>query len=98
MASQSPTDWYCLLNRVQGAAALPRILDGTLRLASDDTEFQDDRTFCEWTYFIDWEAKEIFVRGSGDEVKVSFEEVSEEWMLRLQHLDRDDEGEGVEAL
>ena len=49
-------DWYCLLREVQGAEALPAILDGTLDVWIDNTDFIKDSLFCEWAYFLDLES------------------------------------------
>ena len=83
VANHRPNDWYCLLRNVQGAAALPHILDGTLSHQVDSTNFEQDGLFCEWTYYIDWEARELSVRWSGHEQQTTFENLSEQWMLVL---------------
>jgi hypothetical protein len=41
-------NFYNLLHKVQGAAALPHILDGSLGHLTDNTAFLDDGMYCEW--------------------------------------------------
>ena len=92
VARKSAEDWYCLLHKVQGAAALPYVLDGTLGHLLDDTSFEDDTLFCEWFYYVDWEAKELTVGGGEREsVNVGFADLTEEWMLNLEKEDGYDE-------
>lgn len=71
---------------MQGAACLPCILDGSPKHLIDSTDFENDTLFCEWTYFVDWEKKEVQVRANLREVEgiCSFEELSKEWMEDLQ--------------
>ena len=63
---------------MQGAAALPHILDGTLTQLVDAADFEADTLFCEWTYFVDWEAKTVRVckNNEGKETTVGFEELN----------------------
>ena len=81
---QSLDDWYCLLHKLQGAEALPRILDGTLGHLSDDTAFERDTLFCEWVYWIDWEETTLTVSGRCNPVSTSFSDLTEEWMLSCE--------------
>ena len=94
-------DWYCLLRNVQGAACLPRILDGSLKHLVDAADFESDALFCEWTYFIDWEKKGVKVhggRGKGDRV-CSFANLSKEWMESCEKSDSDgDDDEDEDAV
>lgn len=80
VGTQRASDWYCLLRNVQGAAALPHILDGTLTHLVDSTDFEQDTLFCEWSYFIDWEAREVQIVGGGREGTVGFAGLSPQWM------------------
>ena len=84
VSSQSSNDWYCLLRNVQGADALPYILDGTLSHLTDNVDFEEDELFCEWAYFIDREQKVLTVKGRTGVAEKSFDQLSEEWMLSLQ--------------
>lgn len=85
VSNKTPGDWYCLLHKVQGAAALPYILDGTLAHMIDNTEFEEDRLFCEWVYYVDWEGRSVSVHGHGDDwSEKSFKELDEDWMLSLE--------------
>ena len=96
VSNQNASDWYCLLRNVQGAAALPHILDGTLTHLVDYTEFEQDGLFCEWSYFVDWEERVVHIKsGGGREGKVGFGEISEEWMTEFEEesLEEDDEEE-----
>src|ERR1700753_1596714 len=86
VSQQRPGDWYCLLRKVQGAAALPRILDGSLKHLVDGTRFERDAVFCEWVYYIDWEKKEIQVISpinGGQEAKTAFANLTVSWMTSL---------------
>lgn len=58
VSNQKLSDWYCLLRKVQGANALPKILDGTLKHMPDDTSMLKD---VEWSYFIDLEEDKLEV-------------------------------------
>lgn len=69
---------------MQGVAALPHILDGTLTHVVDSTEFEKDRLFCEWSYFIDWEERMVHVRGGESKGSVAFGDVSVEWMEKFR--------------
>jgi hypothetical protein len=89
VSHQSSNDWYCLLRNVQGADALPYILDGTLSHLTDNTDFEEDELSCEWAYFIDWEQKILTVKGRIGVAEKSFDQLSEEWMLFLQRLDEE---------
>lgn len=60
--TQSANSWYCLLGSVQGAKCLPHILEGALKHQNDQTDFERDALFCEWTYIVDWEHREVSVR------------------------------------
>jgi hypothetical protein len=84
VSERSTDDWYCLLHNLQGASALPRILDGTLSHLVDHTDFEEDELFCEWVYWIDWEQKTIKVSGGCDPAETTFAELTEEWMLARQ--------------
>jgi len=81
------------LRNVQGADALPHILDGTLSHLTDNTSFEEDELFCEWAYFIDWEQKIFTVKGRIGIAEKSFDQLSEEWMLFLRRLDHGEAGE-----
>ncbi|KAI0140488.1 hypothetical protein GGR57DRAFT_425267 [Xylariaceae sp. FL1272] len=59
---RSPADWHCLLDHTEGARALPYILDGTLEHLIDDTNFDYNLPGFQWTYFIDFEKRELRVR------------------------------------
>lgn len=94
VGSGDNSDWYCLLRHVQGAAALPHILDGSLTHLVDGTEFEEDGLFCEWSYFVDWEAREVHVKsGDGHQKRVGFAELSPQWMAQFAKDCRDDESE-----
>jgi hypothetical protein len=81
VSRQSTDDWYSLLHKMQGAGALPRILDGTLGHLTDNTDFEEDTLFCEWVYWINWEQQTIKVSGGCDPVETTFAELTKEWML-----------------
>ena len=66
---------------MQGAGALPRILDGTLNHLTDNSDFEEDTLFCEWVYWIDWEQKTFQVSDGCHPVEISFAELTEEWVL-----------------
>ena len=92
VARKTAQDWYCLLHRMQGAAALPHILDGSLGHQVDRTEFENDTAFCEWAYFVDWEERELIVSHGGLEEVKDFAGLTEDWMLHIFQ----DEGDGDE--
>ena len=73
---------------MQGAVALPHILDGTLTHLVDGADFEEDTLFCEWTYFVDWEARTVRVcsnyDGNGKVATVGFAELSVEWMMGFE--------------
>lgn len=86
---KSADDWYCLLRKVQGTDALPHILDGTLGHQVDYTDFEQDTLMCEWTYFVDWEKKKLYVGGGdaggrAEDRAKGFEELSVGWMESLE--------------
>lgn len=72
----------------------------------DYTNFENDRTFCEWVYVVDWEKRELEVieqyHGRVRE-KRAFAEVSEEWMDEMQkkvddpQSHEDDEDSGADS-
>ncbi|KAF2482417.1 hypothetical protein BDY17DRAFT_324704 [Neohortaea acidophila] len=80
-------DWYTTLRWVQDGGCLQAILEGTLSHLIDYTNFENDRTFCEWIYVLDWEKRELEVVDHYHGIvreKRSFAEVSEEWMDVMQ--------------
>ena len=90
-ARTAQEDWYCLLREVQGAAALPHILKGTLSHPTDDTAFESNALFCEWVYYVDWNERKMVVSGMDVEKREkAFADLSEEWMLALE--DKEPEG------
>ncbi|KDR84333.1 hypothetical protein GALMADRAFT_237119 [Galerina marginata CBS 339.88] len=60
------SDWYCLLYKTQGAAALPAIKSGELQHMPESTDFLEDGLFCEWAYFIDFENKKLETWKNGE--------------------------------
>ncbi|KAL9058332.1 MAG: hypothetical protein Q9162_001787 [Coniocarpon cinnabarinum] len=85
VASRSSADWYCLLYNMQGAGALPRILDGSLGHLIDE-----DTLFCEWAYWVDWNKREFTV----NEHTCDFKEVSLKWMQKTFRRDEEEESDG----
>lgn len=83
--NKSAENWYCLLGSVQGAKCLPHILEGSLQHQIDYTDFERDTLFREWTYIIDWEQRELFIRGGDGDIdeKCSFDNPSVHWMQDL---------------
>lgn len=60
------------------------MLDGTLTLLLDQTDFENDTIFCEYSYWIDWEERTVTVkRMRGSSNVVSFAELSPERMEQL---------------
>ncbi|KAF8901878.1 hypothetical protein CPB84DRAFT_1824505 [Gymnopilus junonius] len=59
IGEQSLSDWYCLLAKTQGAAALPAIQSGELKHMIDSRDFLANGLFCEWAYFIDFENRKL---------------------------------------
>ena len=86
VANKSADDWYCILRNVQSANCLPHILDGSFTHQIDSTDFERDILFCAWTYFVDWEKKEVLVHSGSREIDeaCSFAGLSEEWMNELE--------------
>lgn len=88
---KSSEDWYCLLHKTQGAAALPRILDGSLSHMIDSTRFEEDKLFCEWVYWIDWDCKTLTVSNGCEPAEKSFAELTEDWMESLEYSSEESE-------
>ncbi|CAA7262424.1 unnamed protein product [Cyclocybe aegerita] len=65
VGNESLEDWYCLLHKMQGAAALPAIQSGDLVHLAESIDFLKDSLFCEWAYFIDFENQIFETWGSG---------------------------------
>lgn len=59
---QAPSDWYCLLRKLQFAGILEEIYTGEVEHFIDNTSFIYKSFFCEWGYIInlDEETFEIF--------------------------------------
>jgi hypothetical protein len=55
VGSRSLKDWYCLLRNVQGIEALPYIMQGTLDVLIDSTEFLKCKDYCEWGYVLNFD-------------------------------------------
>lgn len=92
-------NWYNLLHRLQGAKALPPILDGSLKHLSDDTKFAADTLFCEWAYYIDFADRTLeIIQGGrmGVHEKAKFEELGEEYAEQLQRSGYEEEDEDEE--
>ncbi|KAE8453220.1 hypothetical protein EG329_011287 [Mollisiaceae sp. DMI_Dod_QoI] len=86
-------DWYCLLRNVQGAEALPEILNGNLKHMIQSVKFLEDRLFCEWAYFVNFEERTFETWGHGTFLEeISFEGLSEsdafKWLDKMQKRDR----------
>ena len=93
VSSQRLDDWYCLLHKLQGAKALPRILDGTLGHLTDETDFEEDELFCEWAYWMDWEKRTLTVSGGCGPATMSFADLTEEWMICCENNQEGDDDE-----
>ncbi|KAH7410807.1 hypothetical protein BKA64DRAFT_661851 [Cadophora sp. MPI-SDFR-AT-0126] len=103
VSEQRLDDWYCLLHKVQGAAALPQILNGKLKHLEESVDFLQDGLFCEWAYFIDFENEKLEAwKGESRESKpigeVTFEELKgegKEYMERIEKMgcEEDEEDE-----
>ncbi|KDR84323.1 hypothetical protein GALMADRAFT_237101 [Galerina marginata CBS 339.88] len=75
---QRPSDWNCLLDKTQGAAALPAIKSGELQHMPESMDFLKDGLFCEWAYFIDFENRKLETWRGGKMVnEVTFEKLVE---------------------
>lgn len=77
-------NWYCLLRNVQGATSLLSILDGSFVHQIDNTKFEEDKVFCEWLYYLDWDQEELQVGGRFVDGVVKFRELNEDWMTKLE--------------
>ncbi|WWC92128.1 uncharacterized protein L201_007082 [Kwoniella dendrophila CBS 6074] len=85
-----PSDWYTLLRGVQGANCLPHILDGSLKHLIDNTDFEQDGLFCEWSYWINFEEQYLLMNG-GKERKWDFNELDKGYWAKL--IDDDEQEE-----
>ncbi|CAA7257357.1 unnamed protein product [Cyclocybe aegerita] len=63
-----PTNWFCLLYKIQGATALPAIQSGILKHMVESIDFLEDGIFCEWAYFIDFENQTLEIWTFGQHV------------------------------
>lgn len=97
-------EWYCLLHKMQGAAALPQVLNGKLKHLKEGIDFLEDGLFCEWAYFIDFEERklETWKGESGDGSKmigeVTFDGLKSEGKAYMEKMEKigwgeDEEGE-----
>ena len=77
---------------MQGAKALPHILDGTLVHLLDSTNFEESVIWCEWVYYVDWENKTVNVQGDGQEATMEFAELTEEDMETIFHEESEQDG------
>ncbi len=68
---------------------LQPILDGRLHHLIDCTNFVENRLFCEWGYWLDFDRQELVMEyGLGE---WTFEEVKKEggfWMMQVQNMHR----------
>lgn len=92
ISGQSPRDWFCLLYKTQGAKELQPILDGRLWHLIDNTDFEEDKLFCEWVYYIDWENKTVTISGgqAKEVTEIAFAELSADKMLSLERREDSD--------
>ncbi|KAJ3506975.1 hypothetical protein NLJ89_g6562 [Agrocybe chaxingu] len=75
---KDPTNWFCLLYKLQGGAALPAIQSGNLEHLVESVDFLKDGIFCEWAYFIDFENQILETWTCGQHVAdVSFQDLTE---------------------
>ncbi|TVY56120.1 hypothetical protein LSUE1_G008810 [Lachnellula suecica] len=98
VGNQALSDWYCLLHKLQGAAALPAIKEGKVKHLAESIEFLEDGLFCEWTYFIDFEAQTLETWKEAKRYDVrSFTELDSGYMDGLQErYQREENGEEEE--
>jgi hypothetical protein len=55
VSNQSPSDWYCLLRNLQGAAWIREVYKGSLGHILDGSDFPKDSLFCEYVYAINFD-------------------------------------------
>ena len=59
VSSQSPSDWYCLLRKVQGS--LKNILESQYLLLDSDTKSMTGNIFIEYTYILDFDSTNFHI-------------------------------------
>ncbi|CAA7257356.1 unnamed protein product [Cyclocybe aegerita] len=69
-------EWWYLLYKLRGAAALPAIQSGNLEHMIESTDFLQEHILCEWAYFIDFENQTLETWTFGHHVaNVSFQDL-----------------------
>ncbi|KDR82082.1 hypothetical protein GALMADRAFT_221968 [Galerina marginata CBS 339.88] len=92
VSNKSAADWYCLLHKTQGAAALPAIYNGQLKHMAESVDLLDD---CDWAYFVDFENKKLETWCGGEAVDVAtFEKLVKEGDGYMDKLLKDDHHRG----
>ncbi|KAJ3507441.1 hypothetical protein NLJ89_g6303 [Agrocybe chaxingu] len=92
VSNQSLEEWYCLLDKMQGAAALPAIQNGDLEHLVESIDFIEDTLFCEWAYFIDFENRKFETWAYGEKLdEVAFQVLVEKGQEYWKTLNSDDE-------
>lgn len=75
-------DWINLLRGVRGARSLRPIFEGKLEVLPDQSYFEEDGLFCEYTYWIDFESRQ-FSTSSSDFFQ---QQESQEHMWKFEDL------------